>query len=410
MTQASHEAVDLVTGELPPFTGLGTLSDLDLQFLGGTQVSGCDTKTSRSNLLDLGVFDGAEAGGIFAPLTGVAHSAEAVHRFGHRFMGFGGDRSETHRSGGEALQYLLGRFDLLECNRLTLVCKGKEVTDKLHPAPFEHRFELAKIFRLSGLGELVDRMDGFRGEVVVFTPLCVFVDSSDVKGEDVVFHPGIVGIGMGFGDAGTDLFVPQSFEEGVGAVETFGNHFVTQTDDIVEFGVAVAGDGRNPHFGHDLKQTGIHRFAQALEADGVVDILFTPAGHIDGCRIVEIRVDRCRTVGEECRRLVGVVYFPGGSHDAGGVTQFGFKQCFVDPSNRHEHGDRTEVLVDPAIVKEDDAHSAIPDIGQYLLDESVQGFFEPLFIRHIVPFGVVGRIVFGVVGIAKLLQDVEFVK
>jgi hypothetical protein len=58
-----------------------------------------------------------EARRILAALAGVRLAADAVHRDRQRGVRLGGDRAERHRAGGEALDDLLGRLDLVERHR-----------------------------------------------------------------------------------------------------------------------------------------------------------------------------------------------------------------------------------------------------------------------------------------------------
>ena len=52
----------------------------------------------------------------FTAFTSVTFPAQTIHRDGERFMGFGRDRSKTHRTGAETFYDFFGRFDVLQRN------------------------------------------------------------------------------------------------------------------------------------------------------------------------------------------------------------------------------------------------------------------------------------------------------
>ena len=76
--------IDLVSGQLPPFTGLRPLRHLDLQFVGIDQVFAGHTEPARGDLLDraaaeIAIGVGPIAHAVFAPFARVALAANAVH-------------------------------------------------------------------------------------------------------------------------------------------------------------------------------------------------------------------------------------------------------------------------------------------------------------------------------------------
>ena len=80
VTGLGHPRVHLGAGQLAALTGLGTLSHLDLEFLGIDQILAGHTKASRSHLLDGGILGVAVGQGnktfrIFAALAGVGLAA-----------------------------------------------------------------------------------------------------------------------------------------------------------------------------------------------------------------------------------------------------------------------------------------------------------------------------------------------
>jgi hypothetical protein len=116
-------AVELVAGQLAAFARLGALRHLDLQVVGIDQVFGRDAEAARRHLLDgrahgIAVGQGLEAVGLLAALAGVRLAADPVHGDGERGVGLAADRAEAHGAGGEALDDVSGRLDLLDRDRL----------------------------------------------------------------------------------------------------------------------------------------------------------------------------------------------------------------------------------------------------------------------------------------------------
>src|SRR5581483_6560283 len=111
-----------MTGKLTAFAGFGALSDLDLQFIGVDQVMRRHAKTSGCNL-----FNGAtariatgqwnEARFVFAAFACIGTATNAIHCNRNRFMRFGADGAERHRSGSEALDDLRSRLYFFDRNR-----------------------------------------------------------------------------------------------------------------------------------------------------------------------------------------------------------------------------------------------------------------------------------------------------
>ena len=111
--------VDLVAGQLAALAGLGALRHLDLEVVGIDQVFGGDAEAAGRDLLDrrahrIAVGQRLEAVGFLAALAGVRLAADAVHGDGERGVRLAADRAEAHRAGGEALDDLRRRLDLVE--------------------------------------------------------------------------------------------------------------------------------------------------------------------------------------------------------------------------------------------------------------------------------------------------------
>ena len=106
-------------GQLPALARLRPLRHLDLQVVGVHQVLRRDAEAPGGHLLDrrtaeVAVGVGGEAIGVLAAFTGVGLAADPVHRDGEVLVRLGRDRAVGHRAGGEALDDLADRLDLVD--------------------------------------------------------------------------------------------------------------------------------------------------------------------------------------------------------------------------------------------------------------------------------------------------------
>ena len=93
MAQLRDELGYLEAGQLAALAGLGTLCDLDLDLLAGTQIFGMNAEAARGDLLDVGIRVVAilirrEARAVLAPFAGNGLGADPVHGNGQCFVRF----------------------------------------------------------------------------------------------------------------------------------------------------------------------------------------------------------------------------------------------------------------------------------------------------------------------------------
>ena len=129
--------VHLAAGQLAALAGLGALGHLDLQVVGVGEVLRGDAEATRRHLLDgAAPLRVVEALGVLAALAGVRLAAEAVHGDGERLVRLHRDRAVAHRAGGEALDDLAHRLDLVDRHR-------RRASPVLEPEQAAERGELA---------------------------------------------------------------------------------------------------------------------------------------------------------------------------------------------------------------------------------------------------------------------------
>ena len=119
VSDPSDPFIHLMAGQLAAFAGFGALGHLDLELVGHGQIVAGDAEAGGGHLLDGGahgitVWQRFVAQLVFAAFTGIALSAEAVHRDGEGGVGFVGDRAEGHGAGGESFIDVFGRFHFVK--------------------------------------------------------------------------------------------------------------------------------------------------------------------------------------------------------------------------------------------------------------------------------------------------------
>ena len=113
-----HPRVDLVAGQLAALAGLGALRHLDLDVVGVGEVLRGHAEAAGGDLLDRAAALGVvEPVGVLAALAGVRLAAEPVHRDREGLVGLLADRAVGHRAGGEPLDDLGDRLDLVDRDR-----------------------------------------------------------------------------------------------------------------------------------------------------------------------------------------------------------------------------------------------------------------------------------------------------
>ena len=112
----------LEAGQLPAFTRLCALSDLDFDFLARAEIFGGDAKAAAGNLLDhavrvVAIFIGLEPLAVLTAFTRYRLCANSVHGNGECFVGFRRQRAKRHSGRDKALADFGDRLDLVNGDR-----------------------------------------------------------------------------------------------------------------------------------------------------------------------------------------------------------------------------------------------------------------------------------------------------
>ena len=188
------------------------------------------------------------------------------------------DRAERHRAGGEALDDLLGRLDLVDRDRLGRIDLELEQAAQRHVAAALVVDELrvflvgAPVVGARAVLQLGDRVGRPHVLFAAHAP-GVFAAGVEHAGQHrVVAEGGLVHAHRFLGD----LEHADALDPAGGAGEVLVDGVAVQADGLEQLRAAVAHVGRHAHLGHDLRQ------ALADRLDVVVDRLVGATGRPAG--------------------------------------------------------------------------------------------------------------------------------
>ena len=356
--------VDLVAGELAAFAGLGALRHLDLHDVGVDQVLSRHAEAARGHLLDgrahgIAVGERLEAVSLLAALAGVGLAADPVHGDGERGVRLAADRAEAHGAGGEALDDVGCRLDLLERHRLTahLLCR-------LEPEQAAQRHQLlGLIVDLLGEGAvLVGQVaahrvlqigDHARPPHMRLAADAVGVLAADVEG--VLEHRYVAeGLAVALGGLARDLAQADALHLGVGAGEILAHEAGLEADGVEDLRAAIGLVGGDAHLGHHLQDALVDRLDVALlgflQGQLLVELGQQLLERVEG----EVGVDGLGAVAGEHRELVHLVRLSRLDHQPDGCAQTLPDQVVMHGRGGEQRGDGNAVGAGGAVRQDED--------------------------------------------------------
>src|SRR5581483_12048820 len=104
------------------------------------------------------------------------------------------------------------------------------------------------------------------------------------------------------------------------------HHLARQAHDLEQLRAAIAGDGRDPHLGHDLEQALAQAGAIAaaeLESRREIQLHASLAHHVEQYLVGHVRVDRRGAVTDEAREVMRLARRTGLDEQVALATQTG---------------------------------------------------------------------------------------
>ena len=362
-----------MAGQLAALAGLGALGHLDLQLVGVDEVVDGHAEAPGGHLLDgrapqVAVVVAREAPRVLPALARVRAPAEAVHGDGQRLVGLGGDRAQRHRAGGEALDDLLGRLDLVQRDRLAIAAEGQQPAQR-GPARGVGVDQLGVLVVLL-LRRAVEAPDGVLQQRdrlgvphVVLAVAPPGVDAADGQQALVRARPRArVAIERLAGQHAE----PDAADARRGAGEVAVDERLLEAHRLEDLRAAVALDGRDPHLGDRLQQALAQRLDDPLLGlVGVLDAGDAPvAGElVDGVEH-QIGVDGARAVADEHGEVVDLARLAGLEHESRAQARALAHEVVVHGADGQQRGDRRALGTGGAVGEDEDVDARRDVVGR----------------------------------------------
>src|SRR5690606_36592690 len=258
MARLADDLVDLVTRQLAAFAGLCARGHLDLDVVGVDQVFGRDAAAARGDLLDrrahrTAVGQRLEPLRVLAAFPGVRLAADAVHRQRQRGVRFPRDRAVAHGPGGEALDDLLGGFDLFERHGGVGLLELHQAADRQQPLRLlvDRAGELFVVLPVVAAHRVLEIGDGLRRPRVILAAQAVLVDAAHIE-HRLVYRVVAVGGGMAADRLLAHFAQADTLDRRRRSGEVLVDELARQADRVEDLRAAIGLVGRDAHLGHDL--------------------------------------------------------------------------------------------------------------------------------------------------------------
>ena len=348
ITQLGDQAVDLAAGQLPAFTRLGALGDLDLQHFGVDQVFRGHPETAGGHLLDFRALDGAVTRRVFAAFAGVGTRAQAVHGFRQGFVGFRRQGAEGNTRRVEALEDRLQRFDFADRQRRLQGFHLEQVADHRHRTVVHQRGVFLELGVVALLHGSLQGADHIRVVGVVLTAVDELQQAALL--DRLARAPGFAGQQFLFG---FEVDETRALDPARYATEAQVDHFLGQADGFEQLRTAVGSDGGNPHFREDLQQALGDALAVVLEDFVEIAQHFAGTDQVAQHFVGQERIDRRGTETDQHGKVVRIACGGGFHQDVAVAAQAFLGQAVVHRTGRQGRMHRQLARGDMAVAEDD---------------------------------------------------------
>ncbi len=257
-----HPRVHLVARKLPTLTGFRTLGHLDLDVGAVGQVVAGHAEPARRHLLDraappVTVLVTVEPADRFAALARIRPAAKAVHRDRQRLVRLGGDRAVAHRAGGEPLDDLAGRLDLVQRHRRAhAVAELQQAAQRGHPLALvvDQPGVLLEDRVLAGAGRVLQLEHRVRVEQVVLALAAPLILAADLE---LAVRPLVGAVQVSQRMPGRhvvgDVVEVDAADRACQPGEVLVEHLLADADGLEQLRAGVGRQRRDAHLGHHLQ-------------------------------------------------------------------------------------------------------------------------------------------------------------
>ncbi len=323
-----------------------------------------------------------EALDVLAALTRVRPAAEAVHRDCQCLVRLGGDRAVAHRAGGEPLDDLAGRLDLVERNRRAhAVAELQQPAQRRHPLALvvDQCGVLLEDRVLPGAGGVLQLEHRVRVEQVVLALAAPLVLTADLEfAVRPLVGPVQVRQGVPAGDIVGDVVEVDAADGTRQPGEVLVEQLLADADGLEQLRTGVGRQRRDAHLGHHLQ----HALARGLDVVGLGLVAADAGDHAAVAHVLDrlerhVRVDRGGTETDKAGHMVHLAGVARLDHEPdlgpGAVAH----QVVVHGRDAQQRRDRRHRLVGLTVGQHNDA-CAVPDRLRHLGPDVVERLPQPL--------------------------------
>ena len=354
---------DLAAGQMAALAGLGALRQLDLDLLRAHKIFARHAEAAGGDLLDGGVFLGAEPRGLLAALAGVGLSAQSVHGGGQAAVRLLGDGAVGHGSGLKAPDDARDGLDLAERDGFRLIeAEAEQTAQRMRQLlVVDHGGVAAEAVKIAGADRLLQREDGQGVIHMVFHVAAgaELMEAGGIDGQVGGQIHGIVRPVMPPEDCLVDLLQTDAADAADGVGKIAVHHVLADADGLKDLRALVRLHAGNAHLGGDAHHAVQNRLVVRVDG-GVIVLVERPARDERADAVLrEIGVDGARAVAEEGGEVVHIARLCAFEDDGDRGALLRAHQILLHGGDRQQRRDGDMVLIHAAVGEDEDVRARV---------------------------------------------------